>query len=73
VLCWTLYLPETPIEPIILPFHYERNVGYKELKVVFRPQQSGTYYVFTGLWALNQDTWAQVDEFRVTGGACADT
>ena len=47
--------------------------SYKELKVVFRPQQSGTYYVFTGLWALNQDTWAQVDEFRMTGGSCADT
>jgi hypothetical protein len=47
--------------------------SYKELKAVFRPQQSGTYYVFTGLWALNQDTWAQVDEFRMTGGSCADT
>lgn len=46
---------------------------YQELKVSFRPQETGTYYVFTGLWALNQDTWAQVDEFRITGGSCADT
>jgi hypothetical protein len=46
---------------------------YQELKVSFRPQETGTYYVFTGLWALNQDTWAQVDEVRITGGSCADT
>ncbi|BBC23244.1 hypothetical protein ABRG53_0987 [Pseudanabaena sp. ABRG5-3] len=46
---------------------------YRELKVVFRPQETGNYYVFTGLWALNQDTWAQVDEVRMTGGSCADT
>lgn len=47
--------------------------NYRELKVVFRPQETGTYYVFTGLWALNQDTWAQVDELSIKGGSCADT
>jgi hypothetical protein len=46
--------------------------NYRELKVVFRPHQTGTYHVFTGLWALNQDTWAQIDEVQVTGGGCAD-
>jgi hypothetical protein len=29
--------------------------GYRELSVRFRPARTGTYNVFTGIWAPNQD------------------
>lgn len=38
---------------------------YQELRVQFRPTQTGTYNIFAGIWALNQDTWAQIDNVDV--------
>jgi hypothetical protein len=39
--------------------------GYRELRVQFRPTRTGSYNVFTGFWAPNQDAWIQVDNVRV--------
>lgn len=39
--------------------------GYRELSVRFSPARTGTYNIFTGLWAPNQDAWIQVDYLRV--------
>jgi hypothetical protein len=39
--------------------------AYRELRVRFRPNRTGSYNVFTGLWALNQDSWIQVDYVRL--------
>ena len=38
---------------------------YQELRVEFRPAKTGTYNVFAGFWAPNQDAWIQVDHVRV--------
>ena len=46
--------------------------SYTQLKVQYRPTVSGTYYIFTGIWALNQDSWAQTDNF-VLLYPCGDT
>jgi hypothetical protein len=39
--------------------------SYRELSVRFRPTRTDTYNVFVGSWALNQDTWIQVDYVHV--------
>jgi hypothetical protein len=44
---------------------------YSELRVVFRPAVTGTYDVFAGFWASDQDAWIRVDDVRVDG-PCAD-
>ena len=46
--------------------------GYSELRVSFRPAVAGTYNIFTGFWAPNQDAWIQMDDFRLDGGGCND-
>jgi hypothetical protein len=40
-------------------------LSYRELSVQFRPTHSGTYNVFAGVWARNQDSWIQLDNVRV--------
>ena len=39
--------------------------SYGELVVRYRPTRTGSYNIFAGAWALNQDTWIQVDYVRV--------
>ncbi len=39
--------------------------SYRELVVRYRPTRTGDYNIFTGIWALNQDTWIQVDYVRI--------
>jgi hypothetical protein len=51
---------------------YGPLASYTQLKVQYRPTVSGTYYIFTGIWALNQDSWAQIDNF-VLRFPCRDT
>lgn len=46
--------------------------GYRQLRVTFRPSQSGRYYVFAGVWALGQDTWIQIDDMALDY-RCNDT
>lgn len=45
--------------------------GYRELRVVFRPATTGTYNVFSGFWAPNQDASVRVDDVRLDG-PCED-
>ncbi|HEY0558606.1 MAG TPA: hypothetical protein VGG20_30415, partial [Thermoanaerobaculia bacterium] len=45
---------------------------YGELRVKFRPTRDGTYNVFAGFWAPNQDAWIRVDEVRLDA-PCNDT
>lgn len=40
--------------------------AYTELRVTYRPRTTGTYNVFSGFWAPNQDAWMQLDNVRVT-------
>jgi hypothetical protein len=49
------------------------NHSNRNLTVVFRPQTSGYYYVFAGLWANNGYTGMQVLNVNLTGGTCDDT
>jgi hypothetical protein len=51
---------------------YGPLTSYTQLRVQYRPTVSGTYYIFTGIWALNQDSWAQIDNFRLEF-PCRDT
>jgi hypothetical protein len=46
--------------------------AYRELRVHFRPAYTGTYRIFAGFWAPNQDSWIQVDEVRIDS-SCGDT
>jgi len=39
--------------------------GYRELRVRFRPERTGTYNVFVGFWAPNADSWIQIDDMGV--------
>ncbi|QLE54611.1 hypothetical protein [Nostoc sp. TCL26-01] len=45
---------------------------YTPLTLSFRTGNETTYNIFTGFWALGQDSWVQVDDYRLTGGSCAD-
>ncbi|MDZ8053607.1 MAG: hypothetical protein RMX68_007505 [Aulosira sp. ZfuVER01] len=45
---------------------------YTPLTLSFRTGSETEYNIFTGFWALGQDTWVQVDDYRLTGGSCAD-
>lgn len=40
-------------------------LSYRELSVQFRPTRTGTYNVFAGVWARNQDSWIQLDNVRI--------
>jgi hypothetical protein len=40
-------------------------LSYRELSVQFRPTRTGTYNIFAGVWAHNQDSWVQLDNVRV--------
>jgi hypothetical protein len=50
--------------------------AYQELRVQFSPESTGTFNVFAGFWAPNQDAWIQIDNVRVefpcegSGDAC---
>lgn len=44
---------------------YGPLAGYRELSVRFRPTRSGTYFIFTGFWAPNQDAWIRIDDLRL--------
>jgi hypothetical protein len=46
--------------------------AYGELRVKFRPTRDGTYNVFAGFWAPNQDAWIQIDDVRLDA-PCNDT
>lgn len=46
--------------------------AYTLLRVSFRPTVTGSYFVFTGFWALGQDAWIQVDDLGVAY-PCNDT
>jgi hypothetical protein len=39
--------------------------GYRELRVQFRPAQTGDYFVFTGFWAPNADGWIRMDRYNL--------
>jgi hypothetical protein len=39
--------------------------GYQELRVQFRPTRTGSYNVFAAFWAINQDSWVQLDNVRL--------
>jgi hypothetical protein len=45
---------------------------YQQLYVGFRPSQTGTFNVFAGFWAPNQDSWIQIDAVSIAG-PCDDT
>ncbi|HIK03619.1 MAG TPA: hypothetical protein IGS40_02710 [Trichormus sp. M33_DOE_039] len=45
---------------------------YAPLTLRFRTGNETEYNVFTGFWALGQDSWVQVDDYRLTGGSCND-
>ncbi|AFY35469.1 hypothetical protein [Calothrix sp. PCC 7507] len=45
---------------------------YTPLTIQFRTGNESTYNIFTGFWALGQDSWVQVDDYRLTGGSCGD-
>ena len=40
---------------------------YTKLTLQFRTGNASTYNIFTGLWALGQDSWVQVDGFSLKG------
>ncbi|MDZ7962991.1 MAG: hypothetical protein RMY34_34885 [Aulosira sp. DedQUE10] len=45
---------------------------YTPLTLSFRTGNKTQYNIFTGFWALGQDSWVQVDDYSLTGGSCAD-
>ncbi|MEH2074799.1 MAG: hypothetical protein V7K57_10470 [Nostoc sp.] len=45
---------------------------YTPLTLSFRTDSKTEYNIFTGFWALGQDSWVQVDDYRLTGGSCED-
>jgi hypothetical protein len=47
-------------------------VSYQKLSVNFIPAQTGTFNVFAGFWAPNQDSWIQVDAVNIAT-QCDDT
>jgi hypothetical protein len=47
--------------------------NYKTLTLQFRTNNESEYNIFTGFWALGQDSWVQVDDYSLTGGSCNDT
>jgi hypothetical protein len=49
------------------------NANNRKLTVLFRPQTTGYYYVFAGLWANSGDTSMQVFNVNLSGGTCDDT
>ena len=40
---------------------------YTKLTLQFRTGNASTYNIFTGLWALGQDSWVQVDNYSLKG------
>jgi hypothetical protein len=47
---------------------------YTKLTIQFRTGNAGEYNIFTGFWALGQDSWVQVDNYSLKGPSpgCAD-
>lgn len=47
---------------------------YTKLTLQFRTGNASTYNIFTGFWALGQDSWVQVDNYSLSGPGtgCAD-
>lgn len=45
---------------------------YTPLTLRFRTGNESVYNIFTGFWALGQDSWVQVDDYRLSGGSCDD-
>ncbi|QXE25276.1 carbohydrate-binding protein [Richelia sinica FACHB-800] len=47
---------------------------YTKLTLPFRTGNASTYNIFTGFWALGQDSWVQVDTYSLQGPSpgCAD-
>ncbi|MFN6569541.1 hypothetical protein [Dendronalium sp. ChiSLP03b] len=40
---------------------------YTKLTLQFRTGNASTYNIFTGFWALGQDSWVQVDNYSLKG------
>ncbi|BAY98914.1 hypothetical protein NIES37_28920 [Tolypothrix tenuis PCC 7101] len=45
---------------------------YTPMTLSFRTGNETVYNIFTGFWALGQDSWVQVDDYSLTGGSCED-
>lgn len=50
---------------------FEARARYTQLELSYRPEHSGNYYLFAGLWALGEDSWIQIDDVSMTA-PCAD-
>ncbi|MGH1397027.1 MAG: hypothetical protein ACRAVC_23775 [Trichormus sp.] len=46
---------------------------YTQLTLRFRTGNETEYNIFTGFWALGQDSWVQVDNYSLSGGSCHDS
>lgn len=48
---------------------------YTKVTIQFRTGNATEYNIFTGFWALGQDSWVQVDNYSLQGPrpGCADT
>ena len=51
---------------------YGPLLQYSPLKVSFVPTVTGEYFIFAGIWAVNGDSWAQFDNYRLDF-PCNDT
>ena len=51
---------------------YGPSLQYSPVKVSFVPTVTGDYFIFAGIWAVNGDSWAQFDNFRLDY-PCNDT
>jgi hypothetical protein len=55
--------------PILRETTFGSLANYTELTVTFNSGANSIVELYTGVWALNGDTWAQVDDVSLTRGA----
>jgi hypothetical protein len=49
---------------------FGRLAQYIPLTLRFVTGNEPEYNIFTGFWAVGQDSWVQVDNYTLTGGTC---